>query len=172
MITVMGLLSCSEWNDDLYREPVPEPDEDPGIVTADGQLYNMNLDMWTKDGSNENCFGPGATYWQKRVWASPNATTSMMGYNTVAPAGTSEHQTGLAFDVTVPGVSFTGTEQQKWLHQHCHEYGFVVRFTKEKQELTGFIAESWHIRYVGLEAAQNMTKNNWCLEEYVQNVLR
>ena len=85
MITVMGLLSCSEWNDDLYREPVPEPDEDPGIVTADGQLYNMNLDMWTKDGSNENCFGPGATYWQKRVWASPNATTSMMGYNTAVP---------------------------------------------------------------------------------------
>ena len=93
-------------------------------------------------------------------------------YNTVAPAGTSEHQTGLAFDVTVPGVSFTGTEQQKWLHQHCHEYGFVVRFTKDKQELTGFIAESWHIRYVGLEAAQIMTKNNWCLEEYVQNVLK
>ena len=93
-------------------------------------------------------------------------------YNTVAPAGTSEHQTGLAFDVTVPGVSFTGTEQQKWLHQHCHEYGFVIRFTQEKQSITGFIAESWHIRYVGYEAAQIMTKNNWCLEEYVQNVLR
>ena len=93
-------------------------------------------------------------------------------YNTVAPAGTSEHQTGLAFDVTVPGVSFTGTEQQKWLHQHCHEYGFVIRFTKEKQSITGFSAESWHIRYVGYEAAQIMTKNNWCLEEYVQNVLK
>ena len=91
-------------------------------------------------------------------------------YNTVAPAGTSEHQTGLAFDITVPGVSFTGTTQQKWLHEHCAEYGFVVRFTAEKQKLTGFVAESWHFRYVGTEAAAVMTQNNWCLEEYVEKM--
>lgn len=91
-------------------------------------------------------------------------------YNTVAPAGTSEHQTGLSFDITVPGVSFTGTKQQKWLHEHCYEYGFVVRFTEEKQKLTGFIAESWHFRYVGVDAAQVMTYNNWCLEEYVDKM--
>lgn len=87
-------------------------------------------------------------------------------YQTVAPAGTSEHMTGLAFDITVPGVSFTGTTQQKWLHEHCYEYGFVVRFTEDKQEKTGFLAESWHFRYVGTEAAAVMTFNNWCLEEY------
>ena len=91
-------------------------------------------------------------------------------YNTVAPAGTSEHQTGLAFDITVPGVSFTGTKQQKWLHEHCAEYGFVVRFTADKQKLTGFVAESWHFRYVGVEAAQTMTQNQWCLEEYVEKM--
>jgi len=91
-------------------------------------------------------------------------------YQTVAPAGTSEHMTGLAFDITVPGVSFSGTEQQKWLHKHCYEYGFVVRFTEEKQAITGFLAESWHFRYVGTEAAQVMTFNNWCLEEYVEKM--
>ena len=91
-------------------------------------------------------------------------------YQTVAPAGASEHQTGLAFDITVPGVSFTGTEQQKWLHEHCYEYGFIVRFTEDKQSKTGFLAESWHFRYVGVEAAQVMTFNNWCLEEYVENM--
>ena len=91
-------------------------------------------------------------------------------YQTVAPAGTSEHMTGLAFDITVPGVSFTGTAQQKWLHEHCYEYGFVVRFTKEKESITGFLAESWHFRYVGVEAAQVMTFNNWCLEEYVEKM--
>ena len=91
-------------------------------------------------------------------------------YNTVAPAGTSEHMTGLAFDITVPGVSFTGTKQQKWLHEHCYEYGFIVRFTEEKQKLTGFIAESWHFRYVGVQAAQVMQYNNWCLEEYVEKM--
>ena len=91
-------------------------------------------------------------------------------YQTVAPAGTSEHQTGLAFDMTVPGVSFTGTKQQKWLHEHCYEYGFVVRFTEDKQSITGFLAESWHIRYVGTQVAQVMTDNNWCLEEYVEKM--
>jgi D-alanyl-D-alanine carboxypeptidase len=89
-------------------------------------------------------------------------------YQTVAPAGTSEHQTGLAFDITVPGVSFTGTQQQKWLHEHCYEYDFIVRFTEDKQSKTGFLAESWHFRYVGIEAAQVITFNNWCLEEYVE----
>ena len=91
-------------------------------------------------------------------------------YQTVAPAGTSEHQTGLAFDITVPGVSFSGTAQQKWLHAHCHEYGFVVRFTEEKQKITGFLAESWHFRYVGVDAARVMTENGWCLEEYVEKL--
>lgn len=91
-------------------------------------------------------------------------------YQTVAPAGTSEHQTGLAFDMTVPGVSFTGTKQQKWLHEHCYEYGFVVRFTEDKQAITGFLAESWHIRYVGTQVAQVMTYNNWCLEEYIEKM--
>lgn len=91
-------------------------------------------------------------------------------YQTVAPAGTSEHMTGLAFDITVPGVSFTGTKQQKWLHEHCYEYGFVVRFTEDKQSITGFLAESWHFRYVGTAAAQVMTFNNWCLEEYIDKM--
>lgn len=91
-------------------------------------------------------------------------------YQTVAPAGASEHMTGLAFDITVPGVSFTGTAQQKWLHEHCGEYGFIVRFTKEKEKITGFLAESWHFRYVGIEAARIMTDNNWCLEEYVEKM--
>lgn len=91
-------------------------------------------------------------------------------YQTVAPAGASEHMTGLAFDITVPGVSFSGTAQQKWLHEHCYEYGFIVRFTEEKQSKTGFLAESWHFRYVGVKAAQVMTYNNWCLEEYVEKM--
>ena len=90
---------------------------------------------------------------------------------TVADPGTSEHHTGLAFDITVPNTSvFVGTEQQKWLHKHCTEYGFIVRFTEEKQPITGFLAESWHFRYVGVEAAQVMARNNWCLEEYVEKM--
>lgn len=91
-------------------------------------------------------------------------------YQTVAPAGASEHQTGLAFDITVPGVSFKGTKQQKWLHENCHAYGFVVRYKEEKEKITGYLAEAWHVRYVGVEAATIMEYNDWCLEEYIEHV--
>lgn len=85
----------------------------------------------------------------------------------VAEPGASEHHTGLAFDITVPGKVFAETEQCAWLAKHCYEYGFVVRYTSDKVETTGIAAEPWHIRYVGIEAAQAMQANNWCLEEYV-----
>ena len=86
----------------------------------------------------------------------------------VAKPGCIEHHTGLALDITVPGESFRLTKQAKWLEAHCHEYGFVIRYTEEKERITGITAEPWHIRYVGLEAAEIMTRENLCLEEYVQ----
>ena len=88
---------------------------------------------------------------------------------TVADPGTSEHHTGLAFDMTVPGTSmFVGTQQQKWLHKYCWDYGFIIRYTDEKQDITGFLGEEWHIRYVGKEHSKIMQEKNWCLEEYLQ----
>lgn len=87
---------------------------------------------------------------------------------TVALPGTSEHHTGLAFDITVPGTSFAGTAQAKWLHAHCHEYGYILRYQKHKESITGYLAEAWHFRYVGKEAAAIIAKNDWCLEEYIE----
>jgi D-alanyl-D-alanine carboxypeptidase len=87
---------------------------------------------------------------------------------TVSPPGSSEHHTGLAFDITVPGRSFAGTKQAEWLAQHCQEYGFILRYQTHKEALTGYIAEAWHFRYVGVEAAETMTELDWCLEEYMQ----
>lgn len=86
---------------------------------------------------------------------------------TVADPGTSEHHTGLAFDITVPGTIFKGTPEQIWLHEHCWDYGFVIRYQEDKEKITGYIAECWHIRYVGLPHSQEMRDRNWCLEEYV-----
>lgn len=87
---------------------------------------------------------------------------------TVADPGTSEHQTGLAFDITVADVSFAGTPQQEWLHEHCWDYGFIIRYPKDKEDITGYIAEAWHIRYVGTQHSITMRNNNWCLEEYIE----
>ncbi|MBE5770965.1 MAG: D-alanyl-D-alanine carboxypeptidase family protein [Clostridiales bacterium] len=85
----------------------------------------------------------------------------------VAKPGCSEHHTGLALDLTVPGESFRLTPQAEWLSDHCHEYGFIIRYTAEKEYLTGITAEPWHIRYVGKEAAREIHDKHLCLEEYL-----
>ena len=86
---------------------------------------------------------------------------------TVADPGASEHHLGLAFDLTVPGAFFKDTEQAAWLAENCWDYGFILRYTKEKEQVTGFLAEPWHIRYVGVEHARVMHEENLCLEEYI-----
>ena len=87
---------------------------------------------------------------------------------TVADPGTSEHHTGLAFDITVADTIFKGTKQQIWLHKNCWDYGFIVRYQEGKEAITGFTAEVWHIRYVGVQHSVVMRDKGWCLEEYLQ----
>ncbi|MEG2252705.1 MAG: M15 family metallopeptidase, partial [Clostridia bacterium] len=89
---------------------------------------------------------------------------------TVADPGTSEHHTGLAFDITVAGTTFKGTKQQIWLAKKCWDYGFVIRYQEEKEAITGFLAECWHIRYVGVQHSVKMRDQNLCLEEYLGEV--
>lgn len=86
---------------------------------------------------------------------------------TVADPGQSEHHTGLAFDMTVAGTSFKGTQQQIWLHKHCWDYGFIIRYQEDKEKITGIIAEAWHIRYVGVRHSTVMRDKSLCLEEYI-----
>ena len=89
-----------------------------------------------------------------------------------AKPGTSEHQTGLAIDVSGPGIgygleqSFGGTAEGKWLAKHAAEYGFVIRYKKGADALTGYTWEPWHIRYIGKDLAQDVTAKNLTLEEY------
>ena len=100
-------------------------------------------------------------------WSKARARAAAL--RTVAEPGCSEHHLGLAFDITAKGASaFKGTKQCKWLHAHCWEYGFIVRYQEGKEDITGFTAEEWHIRYVGKEHSLIMLENNFCLEEYLE----
>jgi len=90
----------------------------------------------------------------------------------VAPPGTSDHHTGLALDIVTPehqvlNHAFFNTPAGQWMAEHSWEYGFVVRFPEDKQDITGITYEPWHLRFVGKEHAAEMHKNNECLEEYV-----
>lgn len=85
-----------------------------------------------------------------------------------ARAGYSEHQTGLAIDLNTVDMSFDGTSESNWLKDNCWKYGFIIRYPKDKENITGYMYEPWHIRYVGKELARVLYNNgNWLsLEEY------
>lgn len=86
---------------------------------------------------------------------------------TIQAPGYSEHHTGLAVDFNDVEDDFRETEAYTWLQEHAAEYGFVERYPKGKESITGIDYEPWHYRYVGKEHAQRMNELNMCLEEYV-----
>ena len=93
----------------------------------------------------------------------------------VAVPGTSEHQLGLAVDIVDKSYQILDkkqdeTAEQKWLMEHCWEYGFILRYPTDKSELTGIGYEPWHYRYVGKTAAAAMHETGLCLEEYLQQL--
>lgn len=91
----------------------------------------------------------------------------------IAIPGTSEHHTGLAADIVTPthqtlDPEFADTEAGQWLQEHAWEYGFVLRYPEDKQDVTKIIYESWHYRFVGKTHAKLMKESGLCLEEYLQ----
>ena len=83
--------------------------------------------------------------------------------------GYSEHQTALAFDILTTGANITNFENTKefsWLQENAHKYGFIMRYPKDKEYLTGYEYEPWHYRYVGIEAATKIKNENITFEEY------
>ncbi|MEH7441536.1 M15 family metallopeptidase [Bacillus sp. JJ1122] len=94
----------------------------------------------------------------------------------VAIPGSSEHQTGLTMDISSRtndfnlDEQFAKTKEGVWLVHNAHEYGFILRYPKGKEDITGYMYEPWHFRYVGIKAATEIYKNNWTLEEYFDNV--
>lgn len=90
----------------------------------------------------------------------------------VAVPGNSEHQSGLAMDISAKSAnlslteSFGETTEGKWLAANAHKYGFILRYPKGKESITGYQYEPWHFRYVGVHAAQTIFEKNITLEEY------
>lgn len=84
-----------------------------------------------------------------------------------AKPGHSEHQTGLAFDVGQIDDNFGNTQSGIWLANNCHKYGFIIRYLKGKEAITGYKYEPWHIRYVGVDVATSIYNSGITLEEYL-----
>lgn len=107
-----------------------------------------------------------------------NRLSSMNGVDDkiVAPPGSSEHQSGLAVDII--NVDFLGdkrmtqafgkTNEGKWLVENCAKFGFILRYPKEKENITNIFYEPWHLRYVGTEISNYVMKNDLTHEEFTQ----
>ena len=114
-------------------------------------LFDQETKKWLKDGlSSEAAEAKAATV--------------------VTRPGTSEHNTGFSADFNIAEDSFESTPMFTWMQEHAADYGFVLRFPKDKQEKTGIVYESWHYRFVGINNAKEMNRLNMCLEEYVEYV--
>lgn len=90
----------------------------------------------------------------------------------VAYPSTSEHNLGLAVDIVAQSYQLFNSKQEEtkemqWLIENCSNYGFILRYPKDKVEITGIIYEPWHFRYVGVEAAKEIMERGLCLEEYI-----
>ncbi len=94
-------------------------------------------------------------------------------YRSLAEPGTSEHNAGLAADImcendTDGDERFENTREFAWLRDNAHRFGFILRYPRGKEEITGFIYEPWHFRYVGVRAAKKIKKQDVCLEEFLR----
>lgn len=86
-----------------------------------------------------------------------------------ARPGQSEHNSGLAVDITFNGYNFNEIENYdgyEWILENAHKYGWILRYPEDKVDITRYGYESWHFRYVGVEVATKCYENDWCLEEY------
>ena len=119
-------------------------------------LYNRKVQEYLNAGYDEQTAKDEAAKW-------------------VAIPGTSEHNLGLTADIVSSTwynynndltEAFEETDHFKWLYRHCAEYGFILRYPKGKESITGIVYEPWHYRYVGEEAAKYIMENEMCLEEF------
>ena len=123
--------------------------------------YNLDLNLYLCSGFR-SYWDQDYIYWDYVATYGQELTDTFS-----ARPGHSEHQTGLAFDVGAIDDDFANWPSGIWLKENAHKYGFIIRYPKEKQHITGYKYEPWHIRYLGINLATKVYKSGLTLEEYL-----
>lgn len=191
-----GEVSADDWNLLLVnnRHPIPEDYEFKlgtirGSLQCDERIIPEFLSMLKaakEDGVALEVCSPYRTLdrqeylFERKIKRYMNRGMSYMdayklSARVVNVPGTSEHQIGLALDIYTDSYKtldegFEKTAAGKWLREHCGEYGFILRYPKGKEYITGIEYEPWHFRYVGKAAAQEIMERGLTLEEYVEGL--
>ena len=137
-------------------------------------VYEKYLDMWNaadEDGMNLIMSSSYRDYeYQESLYQNyKNQKGTEWADSVAARAGYSEHQTGYALDIVTYNSTMDDFEQSdefKWLSKNAYKYGFILRYPKDKEDITGYAYESWHYRYVGKEVAEYIYKNKITFDEY------
>ena len=179
------LLLVNPWNK-LPEDYTVELKKLPSGLQVDARIYDhltAMLSACRKAGLRPLvCSAYRSSETQTRLYNNKIARLRAAGYSKeaaireagrwVAVPGTSEHQTGLAVDLVASSYQVLDrkqeqTAEQKWLMEHCWEYGFILRYPSDKSAVTGIGYEPWHYRYVGRETSKAIQDSGLCLEEYL-----
>ena len=145
-------------------------DYDPGSLSADvknafDEMQNVakndNIKLWIASGYRS--YSLQTNLYNSYVLKDGKAKADTYS----ARPGHSEHQTGLAMDLNIIDSSFEGTPEAIWIEKNCYKYGFIIRYPKGKEEITGYKYEPWHVRYLGKELAEKVYNTGKTLEEYL-----
>lgn len=147
----------------------------PGESSEAREAFEQMKSDAAKEGIYLNAFSTYRSYWSQ--YTLYNSYVSNYGQDPTdtfsAKPGFSEHQTGLAFDIGGVDRSlwaeddFKYTDEAKWLKENCTKYGFILRYPEGKEWITGYMYESWHFRYIGVEHSKNFENSDLTLEEYL-----
>ncbi len=173
------LVSILEKNDETGRTSFTAVDYDYKILSAVYEPMARMIDDFYEYSSLDDLMIYGSfrtTEFQQQLYEQDLQNNGTDSSTRVAKPGYSEHETGYAFDFsryekgTGAPVDYDGTGEYEWFAENCAKYGFVIRYTEEKESITEIQDEPWHFRYVGIPHAYYMMKNNLCLEEYIDVV--
>ena len=151
--------------------------EDLEAMLEAGKAYNIGVQSAYRSATKQGELYQRQVNYYKTIYSDPVVIQSKAG-EVVKRPGFSEHNTGLAVDLYGSGdhsltESFGRTKAYAWLIENCADYGFILRFPKGKESITGVIYEAWHFRYVGdPEIAHAIMDNGLCLEEYLEQTGR
>lgn len=159
--TIKGNMQCDERIIEELLSMMQAAGEDGVTLAICSPYRDLNRQKYLFNRKIEIYMSKGMSYMEAYSISSQAVTVP----------GASEHQIGLAIDIVSNDYitldeGFADTDAGKWLAEHSYEYGFILRYPKGKEYITGIEYEPWHFRYVGKEAAAVMAKDNLTLEEF------
>ena len=130
------------------------------------EVYNQYIKMWREASKEELTLIINSSY---RTYKKQQQEYDASNDDYAAKPGFSEHQTGLALDIVngpINGNDFENTKEFAWLQENAHKYGFILRYPKDKEDITGYNYESWNYRYLGVEMATKVKNSGLTYDEY------